>query len=113
MTERHTLSLGGLRVTWELPEDGRAQVSLDGELDSLSVAVLRQALDKLYGTGCYDVDLEVTDLEFVDSSGLAALVSAWRRCEAQGGLLVVHHPSTTVRRLMVMTGISRLLLPGA
>jgi stage II sporulation protein AA (anti-sigma F factor antagonist) len=57
--------------------------------------------------------LDLDGLSFTDSSGLGAMVGAWRRCQREGGSLTVTNPSASVRRLMDMTGISKLLLPAA
>lgn len=111
MADGHTLSLGGLQVHWRAPVDGSVRLELQGELDNLSVPVLRQALDSVYAEDCYHLRLELGRLEFIDSSGLGALVGAWRRCSQQEGSVVVLNPSTTVRQLMDMTGISKFLLP--
>ncbi len=113
MSDRFTLSLGGLQVRWETPGDHTAEVVLDGDLDNLSVPVLREALEALYTQGCFEIRLDLEGLAFTDSSGLGAMVGAWRRCQREGGTLSVTNPSVPVRRLMDMTGISKLLLPAA
>lgn len=113
MTDRFTLSLGGLKVQWQAPGEHRAEVALEGDLDNLSVPVLREALDALYALGCFDIRLDLTGLAFTDSSGLGAMVGAWRRCQREGGTVSVINPSASVRRLMDMTGISKLLLAPA
>ena len=113
MPDRFTLSLGGLQVRWETPGDRAAEVALDGDLDNLSVPVLREALDVLYAQNCFEIRLDLGGLSFTDSSGLGAMVGAWRRCQREGGTLSVTNPSASVRRLMDMTGISKLLLPVA
>lgn len=110
MTDRYTLSLGGLQVGWGAPERGAALVSLEGDLDSLSVPVLQQALDAIYAGPCYDIRLDLAALEFIDSSGLGALVSAWRHCSERGGSVTASNPRESVRRLMDMTGITAMLL---
>lgn len=113
MTDSFTLSLGGLHVRWEAPADDGAVLALEGDLDNLSVPVLREALDAIYATGCFTILLDLEALAFTDSSGLGAMVGAWRRCQREGGSLTVSNPSASVRRLMDMTGISKLLLPAA
>ena len=112
MADGFTLSLGGLQVHWQAPLDGAVRLDLQGELDNLSVPVLRQALDAVYAEGCYQVRMDLAGLEFIDSSGLGALVGAWRRCAQQEGSVVVVNPSATVKQLMDMTGISKFLLDG-
>ncbi|HLI24178.1 MAG TPA: STAS domain-containing protein [Acidimicrobiales bacterium] len=113
MGDSYSLSLGGLQVSWDAPRDGAAEVALEGDLDNLSVPVLREALDSIYAQDCFSVRLDLSGLAFTDSSGLGAMVGAWRRCQREGGNLTVSNPSPAVRRLMDMTGISKLLLPAA
>lgn len=113
MPDKYVLSLGGLRVGWEQPSGGPAHLQLDGELDNLSVPVLRQTLDALFNDRCFDVTLDLTGLTFIDSSGLGTLVALWRRCEREGGRALAVNPSAPVRRLMDLTGISKFLLDEA
>lgn len=113
MADRFSLSLGGLQVRWEQPDGTSAEVVLEGDLDNLSVPVLREALESLYAQDCFHIELNLAGLSFTDSSGLGAMVGAWRRCQREGGSLLVRNPSAGVRRLMDMTGISKLLLPAA
>jgi anti-sigma B factor antagonist len=110
MADGHNLSLGGLHVQWDTPAEGSARLRLRGELDSLSVPVLRQALDALYADGCFALDIDMAQVDFIDSSGLGALVAAWRRCSGEEGAVSVHNPTAMVRQLMDMTGIGKLLL---
>ena len=110
MADGYTLSLGGLQVRWQAPAEGSVRLNLQGELDNLSVPVLRQALDSIYAEECWHVRLDLAGLEFIDSSGLGALVGAWRRCAQQQGSVTVLNPTSTVKQLMDMTGISKFLL---
>jgi anti-sigma B factor antagonist len=110
VAERHTLSLGGLRVAWETPTGDHVEVALSGDLDNLSIPVLQQAFEGFYGRGCFNIQLDLTGLVFLDSSGLGVLVAAWRRCQPEGGGVTVRHPSLPVKRLMDMTGVGNLLL---
>lgn len=111
MPDSYLLSLGGLKVGWQQPDGESVRVRLQGELDTLSVPVLRQTVDTLYGNGCFQINLDLTELTFIDSSGLGALVAVWRRCQSEAGRATVVNPSEAVRRLMDMTGIARFLIP--
>lgn len=107
----HSLSLGGLQVSWDDPSGGRAELALVGELDNLSAPVLRRALEAILGGGGHDIAVELAELRFVDSSGINELVTAWRRCKQLGGALTVQNPAVAVRRLLEMTGVADLLAP--
>jgi anti-sigma B factor antagonist len=111
MPDSYLLSLAGLQVGWQRPAGGPVRVRLQGELDTLSVPVLRQTVDTLYASSCFQISLDLADLTFIDSSGLGALVAVWRRCQSEAGRVTVVNPSDAVRRLMDMTGIARFLIP--
>jgi anti-sigma B factor antagonist len=113
MADEYALSLGGLRVRWEQPSGAEGRVALEGDLDALSLPVLTQTLGGLYDKACFRIVVDLGALEFIDSTGLGALVAAWRRCREEGGTLNAVNPSDPVRRLMDLTGISRFLLPAA
>jgi anti-sigma B factor antagonist len=112
MPETFVLSSGGLHVRWDRPAGSEARLRLEGELDSLSIPVLNQALTGLYRAGAVNITFDLADLAFVDSSGLGALVGAWRQCQDAGGTARAINPSSMVQRLMDVTGISRYLLDG-
>ena len=77
-------------------------VWLIGELDMSTVPALRRILDTVPGP----VMLECGDLEFIDSSGLAALVEAHRQ---RHGELVLHNLRPFARELIEMTGLAPVL----
>ncbi|HET9692212.1 MAG TPA: STAS domain-containing protein [Acidimicrobiales bacterium] len=112
MADAFSLALGGLEVRCGAPLEGSTIVELRGELDSVSVPVLREVLDRLYAQGTYRIRVDLRELGFIDSSGLGALVGAWRSCSANDGSVEVLNPTPTVRQLLEMTGINRFLLPG-
>jgi len=107
----HSLSLGGLQVSWDDPADGQAELTLVGELDNLSAPVLRQVLAGIDSGGGHDVTIDMDELRFVDSSGINELVTAWRRSRQQGGTLTVRNATEAVRRLLEMTGVADMLAP--
>jgi anti-sigma B factor antagonist len=112
LADSYVLALAGLQVQWRDPEGGPARMRLEGELDTLSAPVLRQAVDALYNGGCNDIRLDLGDLRFIDSTGLGMLVAIWRQCDEAGGRASVVDVSDPVRRLMDVTGISAYLVQG-
>lgn len=56
-----------------------------GELDALSAPELRPVLDKLVDGRHADIAVDLSDLRLIDSSGVGALVSLYKRVRAQGG----------------------------
>jgi len=59
-----------------------------GELDALSAGELRPLLDSVVADGRLDVTVDLSQLRLVDSSGVGALVSLYKRVRAGGGQVV-------------------------
>lgn len=89
--------------------DDRAVVQVTGEVDLDTAAVLKEQLLRLAeaGTGLVTVDLAETD--FIDSTGLHALVVAMRQLRIHGGDLVLRSPSRNAARVLELTGLSTVV----
>ncbi len=81
------------------------RVRLSGELDIASTQGLTEALSGI--TGSTVVDL--SELSFIDSSGVAALVRAQQDLAAEGRSLTLTRPSSAVARVFEILGITFLL----
>ncbi|GGL30273.1 STAS domain-containing protein [Planomonospora parontospora] len=81
-------------------------VTLNGELDTLSVGRLRQVIERTLDCGRVHLVVDTAGLRFCDSCGLRTLIAAWRQTNEQGGslrLVRVHGP---LGRLLELTGLS-------
>jgi anti-sigma B factor antagonist len=65
--------------------DGVTVLTIEGQLDALTVTELRGELDKLVEQTPSHVEVDLTNLRLIDSSGVGALVSLYKRIRAQGG----------------------------
>lgn len=87
------------------PEGPRGRVlKISGELDVATAPDLQSALEGLTGTPG-DIRLDVSGLEFMDSSGLKVLVFAARSLGERGRLVLVH-PSPPVARVLELSGLA-------
>jgi anti-sigma B factor antagonist len=83
----------------------RAVISVGGEIDLLSAPELRQAIDEALATGGLELWIDLTATEFMDSSGLHALLEAQERvCELRRRLTIICPPGS-VRRLFEVAGV--------
>jgi anti-sigma B factor antagonist len=71
---------GGLRVYTRVEGD-RHTIFLSGELDVSSAPVFEAALVETCSEGPKDLVLDMAGVEFMDSSGLRAIVDAREKCE--------------------------------
>ena len=88
---------------------GLAVTTIRGELDIASVDELSTALDKVEAEQNVVVDLSAVD--FMDSSGLAVLLRDSMRRRGAGGTLQIRRPSVPVQRLLVFCCLEHLLEP--
>jgi anti-sigma B factor antagonist len=93
---------GGLRV--EILDDVRG-ARLSGELDLASYEEASEALSPLFGSSD-DVVLDVSDLSFMDSSGIRLLIRLHQSID--GGGLVVRSPKQHLTRLLEIAGLPDL-----
>ena len=98
-------------------EEGVALVAVSGELDLASVDDLRTAL-RTAATRLPSVVVDVSDVSFIDSTALAALLRSNDELSSNGVQMVMACPPGPVRRLLTMTSLDdRLILapdrPGA
>ena len=66
-------------------EDDATKLRIRGELDALSATELRPLLDELVHDQRKSVTVDLSELRMVDSSGVGALVSLYKRVRAYGG----------------------------
>lgn len=93
---------GGFRV--ELLDDVRG-ARLSGELDLSSYEEASNALSPLFG-GSGDVVLDVSDLSFMDSTGIRLLIRLHRSID--DGDLIVRSPQQHLTRLLEIAGLPDL-----
>jgi len=89
---------------------GSAVVAVVGEIDAHTCGDLASALDRVIGSGVQAVTLDVTGVEFIDSSGLRVLIQANERLEP--GRLGLKGPNETFRRLLEITGLQDVFPTG-
>ena len=77
--------------------------AVSGEIDAHTASAIGQALDRSNRDGA--VELDLSGVEFVDSSGLRALIEAHQRFEANGASLTLVRPSPAVVRLFEISGV--------
>jgi anti-sigma B factor antagonist len=89
------------------PRPGTVVLSVGGELDTLTAPELERALDPLL-TGAAVPVLDLGEVTFLASSGLAVLIRAAHRVTAQGRTLAVVAASRAVTRPLEVTGSDQL-----
>lgn len=88
---------------------GRAAVvQVCGELDLSTAPRLDEQLVILADEGVVDVTVDLAGLDFMDCSGLRALVAGVQRFREQGGDLGLRSPRPSTRRVLKVLGLTNL-----
>ena len=83
--------------------DGEISLVLVGRFDAHEVGDFNTIIDDHLGRGICHFRVDLADVNFVDSTGLAALVRAMKRSRERGGDVVLVHPSDPVRVILELT----------
>lgn len=92
------------------PRENAAVVSVGGEIDLGSAGELSDYLvDAMQQTGP-DLVLDLSDVTFMDSTGLKVFLATHRRLQLVGGRLALAGPGRPVRRVLTVTGLDQMFL---
>ncbi|MEU8421769.1 STAS domain-containing protein [Micromonospora sp. NPDC048835] len=88
---------------------GGACLRLAGELDLSTAPELSSAIERLTAAGETRVLLDLTDLTFCDSTGMAVFVRGDNQTAADGGWLRLTGATGSVERVLRVTGLADVL----
>jgi anti-sigma B factor antagonist len=109
MTTKVSVSADPLQI--EVSESkGRTVVALRGVLDANSAPRLFERFAQLSRGGVNDIDLDLSGLEDMDSSGLSVVVAEHKRARNDGGGLLILFPNRRVIRLFQLSGLMSYLV---
>jgi len=94
---------GSLDVTVDLLE-GDVRLALQGELDLASVGELEQHLTDAQTSAPARIIVDLSQLSFIDSSGLRAIIQADATARAAGIDLVLRPGDASIQRVFQLTG---------
>jgi len=83
-------------------------VVLTGEIDVSTSNRVREALIAISNSGETSVVVDMTNVTFMDSTGLAALVGPLKRFRSLNGQIVLRSPSKGVLKVLEITGLTRV-----
>jgi len=84
---------------------GYPVVAVSGEVDVYSAPALKDSLTELLQSGVQTVVVDLSDVAFLDSTGLGALVEARAATNAAGGSLPLVCNHERILKLFAITGL--------
>lgn len=87
--------------------DNRLKVSGVQELSALNARELKAEVIKKFDEGIVSIDFDASELGFIDSSGLGALISLQKASSLRSGALRIISPSEQVQQIFELTRLHR------
>lgn len=84
-------------------------LTIKGSIDTYTVRGLYQQLDLAVATRSAKLVLNLADVDFMDSSGLAALVQGMKKCRDRGGDLHLCNLQQPVRMILELTRLDKAM----
>lgn len=91
-------------------DGGISAITVRGELDMSTAPQLERELEEALADAEASIMLDLSECEFIDSTGIALIVRSWQRLDREAGgegrgRLVLCSHNHQVRRLLKITGV--------
>lgn len=85
-------------------------VSLSGEIDHHSAVSVRSEIDAaIYEMGPEKTVLDLSNINFMDSSGLGLIMGRYALMQKLGGVLTLKNPNERVVKIFELAGLGRII----
>lgn len=84
-------------------------VQVRGDVDVASAPAMREAIDALIVAGHRRLVLDLTEVSFIDSTGLGVVVGRLKGLRREGGRLVIAAAHERVLRVLTITGLDAVI----
>jgi anti-sigma B factor antagonist len=89
-------------------EDGRTIVEVEGEIDVYTAPKLRELLIDLVSQGNHRIIVDMTRVDFLDSTGLGVLVGGLKRVRSRDGSLRLVCGQERILKIFRITGLTKV-----
>lgn len=84
-------------------------INLSGEIDIYTAPKLKEAMLPLMEKTAHTVEVDLEDVNYMDSTGIGTFVSALKASKAHGSHLRLINMQDRVRRLFSITGLDEIM----
>jgi anti-sigma B factor antagonist len=89
-------------------EGARTVMSVKGEIDVYTAPQLRERLNDLVLSGHYDLVVDMSEVDFLDSTGLGVLVGGLKRVRSHDGFLRLVCDQEKILKVFRITGLTKV-----
>jgi anti-sigma B factor antagonist len=83
-------------------------VELQGEIDLSTSAIFKETVYKVIESGKKDIVINLSGLEFMDSTGLGVLVAALKKTSMEGGSIRLVCNKRSIKKVFIITGLDKV-----
>jgi len=83
-------------------------IELEGEVDVYTAPQLKQQMIGLLEGGATELVVDLTKVEYLDSTALGVLIGGLKRLRERDGNMVLVCPSPRIRRVFEITGLDKI-----
>ena len=81
-------------------------IVLTGEIDIGNSPELHACLERFLADGCSEIILDITDVTYIGSTGLAEIAHVTKALKLRGGGVALRNPSPATRNLLNVAGLA-------
>jgi len=91
-------------------KDGILYVKLSGDIDHHSAKSVRDAVDDLMRrNNPAELELDLSAIEFMDSSGLGLVLGRYKKQTDMGGNMRIINPTRRVMQILQLAGVEKII----
>ena len=89
-------------------ENGREGVRVTGEVDIYTATQFKEPIEKLIEANTKDIFLDLTDLSYIDSTGIGILIELRKGSMSRDLNMTRINPQKNVVKLLQLTGVDQI-----
>jgi anti-sigma B factor antagonist len=97
-----------LRVETQKPREGVAVIRLGGEVDVYTSPRVKQEILDLLNGGISKIVVDLTGVDYLDSTGLGVLIGGLKRSRERDGDLKLICDNVRILRIFEITGLTKI-----
>ncbi len=97
-----------MKLNVDRREGGKVVISLQGQVDADTSPQLRDLLEEVASEGPQIVVVDLADVDFMDSSGLSALVTGFKGLSEEGAEFVLTRPRPQALKALKLTQLDHV-----
>ncbi len=100
-----------LKIKREFHEEKRTwRMELIGEIDIYTASDLKSTFHEMIENKKEPVEIDLQNLEYIDSTGLGVLIGALKRLREEDKQITLYHVRPNIQKLLNITGLNQIFV---